>query len=383
MLITKEVETTWNPNNRKHYESLGYEYEWRGKLKVPVEHLTNNSHVKIEYMCDYCLEEDINTIIPTKWQDYHTKRLNSTIQKDCCRSHWFKKCSESNLINYGVESQFQRGEIKDKIKETTIEKYGVASYTQTDEYKEKVKATSLERYGYDNVSKCPDIINKIKETQFEKFGMFYSQTDDSKEKFKLSSMEKYGVENPFQSEIIKEKSKETCMKKYGVEYAQQNLDIRKKTLETLFKNGNVNTSRQQLYLHNLFGGLLNYNDETTRSYSLDIAFPEEKIYLEYDGGSHDFALKVGTMTEKQFNKREADRYHYLKRNGWKQIQIVSPVDYLPCDETLIYELNNAIKWLSIDEYNHYHYRIEIGIKANDEIYGHLRKIKEKDLEGVV
>jgi len=39
MLLDKYVEIGWNPTNRKHYESLGYQYEWCGKFVVPIEYL--------------------------------------------------------------------------------------------------------------------------------------------------------------------------------------------------------------------------------------------------------------------------------------------------------------------------------------------------------
>jgi hypothetical protein len=380
MLITKEVETGWCPTNRQHYENLGYIYKWRKRFIVPVEHLPENSHEKVYILCDYCLEEGIEKHIPQTWQTYITKNKNSIILKDCCKKHWYKKCSESNIATYGVDNQFKREEIKELLKETNLERYGVEYYTQTEEYKERHKETCIEKYGYDNVSRVPEFIDKIKNTQIEKYGMLYSQTDEYKEKYKNTNLERFGVEHIFQSEEIKEKIRHTNLIKYGFENPQQNIDIKRKGLETLRKNGRVNTSKQQLYLHKLFDGELNYQDKTTGTYILDIAFPEEKIYVEYNGGGHNMLVKTGEMTEGQFLRREMDRYYYLKRNGWKQVKIDSPKDYLPSDEILINELNNALKWLSINEKYHSHYEINIGNYAQDDKYGHLRFIKDEDLE---
>lgn len=182
------------------------------------------------------------------------------------------------------------------------------------------------------------------------------------------------------TEDFSEKSKKTCLEKYGVENCQQNKDIKSKSMNTLSKNEKVNTSRQQKYLHKILGGELNYCDSTTGSYSLDIAFPKEKIYLEYDGGFHNAVVKLGDYSDKTFKKKEMDRYFLLKRNGWKMIKITSPSDWLPSDEVIFKEFTKALEWLKTNESGHYHYNIDIGKYANDEKYGRLRKIKESDLK---
>ena len=59
------------------------------------------------------------------------------------------------------------------------------------------------------------------------------------------------------------------------------------------------TSKQQLYIHSLLGGELNY---CTGKCFLDIAFLDEKIYLEYDGGGHDLSVKLGNMSKEEFER---------------------------------------------------------------------------------
>jgi len=116
MLLTKEVEVGWNSTSRKHYEELGYNYVWRGKFIVPIEHLPDNSHVEIDCLCDYCLEEDIETHIPKKWQDYVKSKNKSLSQKDACKQCWNKKVKDSILNKYKVSNVSFLDEIKEKIK---------------------------------------------------------------------------------------------------------------------------------------------------------------------------------------------------------------------------------------------------------------------------
>jgi hypothetical protein len=70
----------------------------------------------------------------------------------------------------------------------------------------------------------------------------------------------------------------------------------------------------------------------------------------------------------------------MKNLGWKGIFINSPRDYLPSDDIIIQEINKAKEWFKINEKYHSHYNIDIGILINDEKFGKLRKIKEKDLK---
>jgi hypothetical protein len=385
MLVTKTVETCWNPTNRQHYEQLGYIYEWRKRFVVPVEHLPENSHAQIDVLCDYCLEEGIETHIPQTWQIYSIRKNESTIKKDCCKNHWFKKCSESNLINYGVPNQFLREEVKDKIKQTNLEKYGCEFYTQTEESKEKHKETCLSKYGYDNASKVPEFIEKIAQTQMDRYGMFYSQTDEYKERFKNTNLNKYGVENPFQLDTVKQRIIEFNRETYGADHPMKVESIKedrvRKMVITKYRNGTMQTSRQQEYLYLLYGGELNYPVDKC---SLDIAFPNEMVYCEYDGSGHALSVQFGDITEEEFERKEMQRKYFIKNLGWKEIRIISTNDYLPSDEILLHMYDIALEYL-----NSGHSWIKFDID-NDKIinsqfecdydYGVLRKIKEEDLE---
>jgi hypothetical protein len=104
MLITKdvEIEVGYNP---KYYEEKGYKIprgkNKYGKITVPkgvkiivnVNDLSENSHIEIKYMCDYCLDEGKETIVPTSWRSYH-RHKNDVINKDACKKHSTQKTIE-------------------------------------------------------------------------------------------------------------------------------------------------------------------------------------------------------------------------------------------------------------------------------------------------
>ena len=199
-------------------------------------------------------------------------------------------------------------------------------------------------------------------------------------KYKESNLLKYGVENTFQVDKIKIKSKETTKNKYGFDNVSYVAEIKMKKNKTMYINQSVISSRQQQYLNKILGGILNYSDGTIPN--LDIAFPSEKIYLEYDGSGHELSVKYNNMSKKEFDEREKRRYYYLRKLGWKGVFIKSMCDYLPLDEVILNEFNKALKWFELDSKGHWHYIINIGNKINDEKFGRLRIITEKDLEKV-
>lgn len=221
----------------------------------------------------------------------------------------------------------------------------------------KSQECNLINYGVENIIDIPNVLEKIEQT----------------------NLEKYGVKCVFESEYIKTKAKQAIMEKYGVENISQLEDIKIKKAETFYRNGSIATSRQQKYLHNLFGGELNYSNNTP---SLDIAFPEYKMYIEVNCSGHDIPVKTGRMSQKEFDNKERRRYHLLKNNGWKGIFINSICDYLPSNEVLLNELTKAKEWFNSNEKGHSHYNINIGNKINDINYGKLRRITEKDLKEV-
>jgi len=128
-----------------------------------------------------------------------------------------------------------------------------------------------------------------------------------------------------------------------------NKDIQNKVFtsraNTLYKNKTAMTSTQQIYLHNLYGGELNF---PVNGINLDIAFPNDKIYIEYDGSGHRMSVTIGNETEKEFLNRERIRFFGLRRQGWKVIRIISEKsrDKIPSDDKLFEMFNYAINYFN-------------------------------------
>lgn len=397
MLLSKTGMIKWNGANRKYYELKGYIFTKSGdEFEVKVEELKYNSKALVNIKCDYC-----NEIYETTYQKYNNNRDRCIVKKDACKKHKYEKLKEANMIKYGVENVKQLESSKEKARQTQLEKYGATNVMKLDKYKDKLKDTMIEKYGVENSMYVDEFKEKIKETNLERYGTecsmnneeirskiiqnnieiygveYYNQTEECKEKVKQTNLDKFGSEWYMQTNEWKNKVVETCNKKYGVDNISQLQDVKIKKAESFYKNATVCTSNQQRYLWSLLGGELNYSNDTP---SLDIAFSNEKIYLEFNGSGHDLDVKMGTMTQLQHDNRERARYYYMKKRGWKGIFINSPRDYLPSDEILIKEINKAKEWFKVEGKNHSHYNIDIGMFINDDKYGKLRRIKEKDLK---
>ena len=132
MLLSKEVEVKIVGRNVKYYEEKGYKipkyYNKKEKkycfkngtiIRVNVKDLKENSHVDILVECDYCKNQYYVR------KDAYFKQKENDINKDCCKKCTHVKNKELNLLRYGVENQYQRPEIIEKIKNINIEKYGV------------------------------------------------------------------------------------------------------------------------------------------------------------------------------------------------------------------------------------------------------------------
>ena len=147
---------------------------------------------------------------------------------------------------------------------------------------------------------------------------------DIQEKSKKKNIENLGVQYPFQNKDILEKCRKTCIEKYGENYRSCVI------------------SRQQRYIHSIYGGILNYSEYP---FMLDIFFPEELIYFEYDGGAHRLSVKTGKYTEEEFVQKELHRENFLKSKGYKEFRIISSNDILPTDEDLLKIKETAFYYL--------------------------------------
>lgn len=195
--------------------------------------------------------------------------------------------------------------VKCKIEQTMLSKYGVKNASQSSIVKNKKIQTTLKHYGVENPFQAEDIKTKIK----------------------CTCLQRYGTEYASQSEQFRQKVINTIQQKYGSQYvaAAQVPVIRQKQIDTLRSHGNnIPTSRPQKYLCDIVNGELNYH---VLPYTLDIAFIDEKIYIEYNGGGHKLDILLHGISEEKFNEREIHRIKYLFNFGWKGIIIISHNDY--------------------------------------------------------
>lgn len=353
MLITKEVEVNPSGKSIQYYRNLGYDAKYHEPLIVKVEDLQNGSHAMVEVLCDYCKKE----IFSVAYFDYvkETKLIN----KHACKNCRAEKIKEANIKKYGVDNASRLDYIKEKRKNTFISRYGVETPLQNKEIMKRVKETNLSKYGFVNPSQVPEFREKVAATAFKH----------------------YGVYNPSQSEEIKQKVRDTNIQKYGVPCSMQSTEVKSKANKTLCLNGSVRTSSQQLYLHSIYGGEINY----PVSYcAIDICLPDEKLCIEYDGGGHDLRVKLGDLTQKEFNQKEIIRNNIIKRNGYKQMKIISSTDKLPSDNVLLKILSDARQYF-IDYPNHswIEFNIDNSTVRNAENkngisydFGDLRKITQ-------
>ena len=329
-IITKEVEVRVRPNTLEHYKSLGY--------KIPMKK-ASDSYGKLhnkEYVYDF------NTPIKVRIDDLPKySKVKVFVLCDMCKENTVPVVYENYI--------------------SVVEKTG--TYVCQDCAYKKVKQTVKKRYNVDSVSQLESVKNKVKETL----------------------LKKYNVEHALQSDIFKNRAIETTKKRYGVKHALQSPEIRQKVNETLCKNGVRKTSLQQLYLHSLYNGEINY---PIKYYATDICFPEEKLYIEYDGGGHFLRATLGHMTQEEFDQKEIIRNNVIKREGYKQMRIISSKDKLPYDQILLRMLEQTRKYFS-DYPNHswIEFNIDASIVRNAENkdgvfydYGELRKIKKSDIE---
>lgn len=310
MLITKVVSIKWDRNVSTYYKNLGYKFtKVNDYFDVKIEDLPPNSNVKVEVQCDYC-----GKIIPKTYQKYNAQR--KVIAKDCCKKCQQLKTKECNLFNFGV---IHPGQLESA--------------------KEKRKQTNLERFGVDHPCKSEEIQDKIKQTNLERRGVEYTfQSKEVQEKSKETCLERYGVENVFQLEEVQEKIKLTNMKIYGVDNVFKSPEIRLKIKETLYRNNTGVSSKPQRYICKLLNGTLNY---PFKMYLLDIAFPEEKIYIEYDGSGHEMSVNNGTISKTKFKQNQVYRRYQLYYDNWKEIRIVSKYNKIPCDDIILKMINYA------------------------------------------
>lgn len=341
-IIDKQIKIKWASSNKQYYIEKGYTFtKMNDEFHVSIQDLRPTSHQLVKCECNYC-----GAII---FKEY--RRCSNNINDICCGKCQPKKNKKVLLNKYGVENISQLQETKDKVKQTNLERWGVENISQSELIKEKKVQSSINKYGTRNVLQSDEVKEKCKQTCRERYGVDHHMlSKDYKIKFENNNLKKYGYKYPFQSSEVQNK-------------------IAINRAKTMYKNGTAACSKQQRYIYDL---LINNGFECELNYPvdrclLDIAFPKENIYIEYDGGGHDLRIKHG-MSVEEFNQREMNRQYYLKSLGWKLIRIKCLSDQLPDNKTIIYLIKVAKEYLLNSD--HSWYKIDIDnntIKYSDKI----------------
>lgn len=351
MIITDKIKIKINSKTFQRYKDLGYVFDNKGDIiEIDYKDLPIYSREKIKMKCDYCGDEFFR-----KFAD-HYRICNSDnykmIPKDTCRKCTYQKQKEIYLQKYGVENQFQRDDVKEKIKQTFKEKYGVEYISQSKDIQHKIKQNNLLKYGVESTSQLETVKEKAKQTCRERYGCDYAmQTEEFQHRLEQTSLEKYGVRRPTMNNDIKKKVESTVIKKYGVKNVSSSPDIRIKVAKSKYRNGNQISSKQQNYFHSILGGELNY---PFGRYFIDIAFPNDKIAIEYNGGGHNLSVKLGYISQSKFIQNEIYRKKQLYQDGWKIItlisdknKILSETDTIKIYEYALQTFKNGRHWIEI------------------------------------
>jgi hypothetical protein len=345
LLLSDKVTTRWSSANRTWLIGKGYPYtKLRYEIEILIVDLPPKSNVKIPLQCDYCNSEFTREY--NYYYSYHQKGLTG---KDACKNCLPKRTEEDTLILYGVSNISKLDSIKEKKKNTTLQNHGVVAGFLTEDARNKTN----------EAIKNEEVKLKRRKTNIEKYGVEnVSQSEEIKEKRDKTVQKRYGVNNVFQLEDVKNKSDETMIRKFGVRRVMQDPNIMKVIISkrniTAFKNNTIPYSKQQKYIHSIIGGEFNFPIDM---FTLDVAYLEDKIYLEYQGSGHNLGVKIGNYSEEEFRKRELNRYHYLKRRGWKLIEIISLKDQLPNEM----ELQEMIKFAKMILLNNEYSRVVFDI----------------------
>lgn len=349
MVLSQTIPVRVNGRTAKRYRELGYSFAKIGDIiDVKYTDLSQYSEEYITVRCDYCGK------IFNRQFGNHYRIVNSGTynHKDACKDCKMIKTQDIIKERYGVNHVFEIPEVLEKVRKTVHERYGVDNVSSLPEIRQKVLKTNFERYGTNFPSQTEAIKEKVRETNRVKYGAdYYTQTAESKHRFAQTCLKKYGVATPLQSDTVKQKIKETCMARYGCANPSSTPAVRQKVAQTKYANSSQTSSRQQRYLHDVVGGEFNY---PFGRYFLDIAFPDQKIAVEYNGSGHDLSVRLGQITENKFIQNETYRKKQLYAGKWRLITWISHSDKLPSAEQIRHLHNFAMSllqerhWVEID-----------------------------------
>lgn len=275
---------------------------------------------------------------------------------------------------------------------TRISKYPKKGRTYVYDYNKPiiVKTKDLPRYSKSLVECSCDYCTKTKSIPYCQYA------DSVKENGKYAcadcriiksfdiTQSKYGVNGYASTKEFREKVAETFLNKYGCKNISQSSIIKEKKAKTFYQNSSQKSSRQQRYINDVYQGILNFS---VKYYSADIYLSDDNLIIEFDGSGHILNVTTGRETMEEHNQKEIIRSNIIKREGYKQMRIISSTDKLPSDQVLLEMLDYARNYFSLyPNHSWIEFSIDTSTVRNAEhkdgipySFGELRRIKDSDL----
>lgn len=295
MILSKHVEIKANGKMISFYQNLGYEFNVNEPFLVKIEDLSYGSKVKIEVICEKCLN---NNIVSYNNYNKQIKKYNFYVCKNC----------------FNV-----------KLEKTIYNKYGVTNISELENIKKLKKKLSLNKYGTDTPSQSDEIRNKINKTNNEKYGGNSPMcSDEIKEKSYATVKYRYGENHISKCDFIKEKKKRTCLNKYGFEFISQVSEIRKSQMKSAFKiDSYIDTdlyyqgSYELNFLNNYYdnfniinGPTVKYSlNESEHIYHTDFYLPDYNLIVEIKSKyTYEYDLDKNLAKQQQCIK---DGYNFI------------------------------------------------------------------------
>ena len=153
------------------YEYLINRYNDSQSLKETVYRI--NFGYDVRPVCENCGKPIEFLGKPSRmWKTYCSNQCRYSLNR-------LNKYKQTCLEKYGVESNLNIPEVKEKIKQTCLEKYGVEFATQADVVKEKIKQTCLKRYGVPNGGGSKQSLDKIANTKRKNHSFTTSKPEEN------------------------------------------------------------------------------------------------------------------------------------------------------------------------------------------------------------
>lgn len=288
-------------------------------FEVDVDDLPHGSGRKVEVQCDYCgrtFSKTYQNLFNHRYPDAQASR------KVACAKCQQLKTREVVREVYGVDHMTKLESTKAAARATFMDRYGVPAYAQTEEYLTKCRATNRARRGVDFPTQSPEVLAKRRATCRERFG---GDTPMASPEAVARLRCTLAQRTDDQRADARRRREETNLERYGVRYAYLLPEARQAMHEALGGTA-VPSSRQQRWLCTLLNGVLNH---PVGGFFVDIAFPDERVYIEYDGSGHDLWARRRGWSMEQFAAHQLGREAALAKLGWRVVRVVSRHDLLP------------------------------------------------------